>query len=134
MTTTDIFANFMEEHKDKRSLSGPSPIPNSGGSPQPGHKKVHHYKSIWDFPASVPETDYFKRENGDHLMSRQDQQMSRYDQHMSRQNQQMSRYDHHILRHDQMSRQDFQVSRVEHQMSRMIIKHQDKINIILGRT
>ena len=77
----------MDEHKEKRNLSGPSPIPNSGGSPQPGRKKVHHYESIWDFPASVPETDYLKRENGDQLMSRQDQQTSRHDQYMPRQNQ-----------------------------------------------
>ena len=121
MTTSDIFAEFVDEHKDKRSITGPSPIPNVGGSPQPGRKKIHHYESIWDYPASVPETDYFKRENGDKLITRQDQQ-SRYDQHMSRQNQQMSRqeqqmsrYDHHILRHDQMPRPEFQMSRMEHQ-------------------
>ena len=124
MTTSDIFAEFVDEHKDRR-ITGPSPIPSSSGSPQLGRKKIHHYESIWDYPASVPETDYFKRENGEKLMSRQDQQASRYDQHMSRQNQQMSRqeqqmsrYDHHILRHDQMSRQDFQMSRMEHQPSR----------------
>ena len=122
MTTSDIFAEFVDEHKDKRSITGPSPIP---GSPQSGRKKIHHYESIWDYPASVPETDYFKRENGDKLMTRQDQQTSRYDQHVSRQNQQMSRqehqmsrYDHHILRHDQMSRQDFQMSRMEHKVPR----------------
>ena len=122
MTTSDIFAEFVDEHKDKRSITEPSPIP---GSPQSGRKKIHHYESIWDYPASVPETDYFKRENGDKLMTRQDQQTSRYDQHVSRQNQQMSRqehqmsrYDRHILRHDQMSRQYFQMSRMEHQVPR----------------
>ena len=128
MTTSDIFADFMEEFKDKRSLSGQSPAPNSSssGSPQLGRKKVHHYESIWDFSSSVPENDHPRRENGDQMMSRQDQQQtSRHDQYMSRQNQQMSRqeqqiprHDHHILRHDQMSRQEFHAPRMEHQISR----------------
>ena len=125
MTTTDIFADFMEELKDKRSLSGPSPAPNStsSGSPQPGRKKVHHYESIWDFSL---ENDHPRRENGDQVLSRQEQQTSRHDQYMSRHNQQTSRqeqqiprHDHHILRHDQMSRQDFQMPRQDFQMSRM---------------
>ena len=123
MTTSDIFADFMDEHKDRKNVSGPSPIHNSSSSPQAGRKKIHHYESIWDYPVSVPENDYSKRENNDKLMPRHDQ--PRYDQHISRQNQQvsrqeqqMSRYDHHILRHDQMPRQEFQMPRMEHQISR----------------
>ena len=131
MTTTDIFADFMEEHKDKRSLSGPSPIPNSGGSPQPGRKKVHHYESIWDFPASVPETDYFKRENGDHLMSNRCQDTINICQGR------INRCQGTIITYlDTTKCQDkiFKCQGWNIKCQGMIIKHQDKIIIILGRT
>ena len=136
MKQGDMFAAVMDEYKDKSSTFSSS-VSNVNGSPSAGRKKIHHYESIWDYPAA----DDHQKGKVDHPMTstRQRHQSSRHEPQASTRvdiiDQPMSKYDQHLMkfdqfvskqaqtRHDQRTgmhtlRQDQVMSRQDQQMSR----------------